>query len=110
MCVNQSLWLSDISQILRTEFDQHGYRPPRGVLPNWIVRIASWFDGQLAGIVPMLDVEVKYDHSRIESLLGIRFLSLEESLVDMGHSMIEHNMIPRLSTYTGREKNTSPSD
>jgi len=88
LCISRSLWFSEISQILRKEYLQKGFKITNVNIPNFLVWCVSWWDTEVAAIMPLLGQELKLSNEKIKQDLGIEFRSVEESILEMAKSII----------------------
>ncbi|MEM9489106.1 MAG: aldehyde reductase [Myxococcota bacterium] len=92
-CTNGSTTMHEIAQILDRHFAERGYRIPTRKLPNWLVRLAAIFDKTTRLIVPDLGKRQDVSNTRIIETLDWQPRSVEEMVVSMGESMIEHGVV-----------------
>jgi nucleoside-diphosphate-sugar epimerase len=93
LCVSRSMWLSEISQLLRTEFSHQGYQITKFSLPNFLVWCVSWWDAEVAGILPLIGKEMKLSNAKIIKDLEMEFRSVESSIIEMAHNLINFGLI-----------------
>ena len=93
--------MKDMAFLLDAEFRPLGYNPPSAELPNFIVKMGSWFDKSLCLITPALGKYAQFDTTRMKSVLGITPREMKNSICDMAYSMIEAGHIKKTAKYTG---------
>jgi nucleoside-diphosphate-sugar epimerase len=82
-----------VARILSKRFGPRGYRVPTRSLPNWLVRIAAVFDPTTRLILTDLSYRREVTSARAKAVLGWKPRTLEEMVVSMGESMIEHGIV-----------------
>ncbi|MBT4428643.1 MAG: aldehyde reductase [Rhodospirillaceae bacterium] len=92
-CISEGAWLSDIAQILNKNFAARGYKVPTRILPNFLVRLVALFDQPVRLILYELGRMPKVDNSRIKLVLDWQPRGIEEMVVAMADSMIEHKVV-----------------
>ena len=93
--------LKDLALLLGAEFSPQGYNPPTMELPNFIVKMASWFDKSLRLITPSLGNYAQFDNTRMRSVLGISPREMKNTICDMAYSMIEAGHVKKTELYKG---------
>ena len=83
----------EVAEVLKREFEPRGYKIPVRTLPNWLVRFAAIFDKTTRLVLPELGKKRAVTSARAESVLGWRPRGLEEMVVSMGNSLIEHGVV-----------------
>ena len=97
------MFLPDICTILKTEFGPMGYEISTRLAPKWLVWLLSWVKTDVAGIYHMLDNIYHFDNSRSRETLQLDYISVEQTLVDAGYSLIEHGLVEKKPGYKSRE-------
>jgi nucleoside-diphosphate-sugar epimerase len=92
-CVGAMCWMQEIATILQQHFAARGYNIPTRVLPDLLLRLLSLFDPRIRLIVHELGWDYTVSTKRIETVLGWRARPIEETLVDMGESMLQLGMV-----------------
>ncbi len=92
-CIAEHAWLNDIARILNNNFAARGYKVPNRTLPNFLVRLAALIDKPVRLILYELGKLPQIDNSRIKTVLDWQPRGLEEMVVSMGESMIEHKVV-----------------
>jgi len=92
-CCVEFAWMSEVAVILREHFADRGYRIPTRTLPNFAVRFFSLFDKTTRAVVGGLGVRWDVSNERIKRVLGWKPRSVEEMVVAMGESLIEHGVV-----------------
>lgn len=106
LCTYQpSLWFNDISKILAKEFRSQGYWLPCFQVPYFVLRIYSIWDEQARSILGRVGKEIKFDNSKAQRILGIKFRHPESAIIEMAYDMIERGILPKKAGYKGRPMN-----
>jgi nucleoside-diphosphate-sugar epimerase len=92
-CVAQGAWMREIAEILNNHFSDRGYKVPTRELPNVIVRMVALFDKSARLIVGRLGQRSEISNKLIKEVLDWKPRSLEEMVVAMGQSMIDHGVL-----------------
>lgn len=99
ICAGEHYWVRDIAAILAAEFQRYGYRVPTRRLPYWLLWIAGRFDRTIRMTLDYIGRKELVSHDLAANLLGWSPRPLTETLVDMGHSLIQHGVVPRHAQY-----------
>jgi nucleoside-diphosphate-sugar epimerase len=89
LCSAGSLWMSDMTAILKEEFKQYGYKIPTMEVGKCLMTIAGIFDKRVRDNVYEVGHERKADSSLSVEELGVKYRPLKETLVEMGYSLIK---------------------
>ena len=92
-CAIENARMQDIALILDKKFADRGYKVPTRKLPNIVVRFAALFDKTIRLVVKDLGKRTEVSNSRIKEVLAWKPRSLEEMVVTMAESMIEHGVV-----------------
>ncbi|XP_071498585.1 uncharacterized protein [Diadema antillarum] len=94
-----NLWFKEMSEILRPEFRDKGYRPPTSVAPGFLLRFAGLFSQNAKTISQLSGHVAKFSDTRLRHVLGITPYDPKDSLIDMAYSCIEKGFIVRKKGY-----------
>ena len=83
----------DVALILRRHFAGRGYDIPTRRLPNWLVHLVAVFDQTARLAVSDLGKRQDLSNQRAREVLGFAPRSLEEMVVSMAESLIEHDVV-----------------
>ncbi len=83
----------EVAKILKAHFADRGYKITTRRVPNWIVRIAAIFDKTTRLVLNELGYRREVSSKRAENVLNWKPRSLEEMVVSMGESLIEHGVV-----------------
>ena len=90
---NAQASMVDVAQILNDNFASRGYKVPLRPLPNWLVRVAAIFDKTTRLALQELGHRRLVSNARAEQVLAWKPRTLEEMVVSMGESLIEHGVV-----------------
>lgn len=76
-------WYADVARRLR----EAGHPVPTRVVPDWAVRVVSWFDPTVRLVVDRLGRESRVSSARARDVLGWRTRDITETLRDTAHSI-----------------------
>ena len=86
MAASETLWFSQIADILRAEYPKASKLPSRE-LPNLLVKIMSVFDDRVKGILPDLGTFHKADASYVTNITGVIPRPAKEAIIAAAKSM-----------------------
>ncbi len=92
-CAIDHAWMSEIAEILDKNFSSRGYRIPTRHVPNFVIRIFAIFDKAAKLAIGDLGNRQDISNAQIKEILGWKPRSLEEMVVAMGNSLIEHGVV-----------------
>lgn len=93
VCAIDHAWVRDMALILDKHFRERGYKVPTGKLPNFVLRLVALFDKTTRLAVHDLNQRQDISNKRIREVLGWKPRSLEDMVVSMGESMIQHGVV-----------------
>ena len=102
----------DIARFLANEFNSKGYNVPMRKAPKFVLWMLSWFNKDVRSIYPYIGSPFKANTSRLRDVLGIEPRKIEESIVEMGHSVIDLGMIkkPQAQKQRSNSKKAPPAE
>lgn len=92
-CAIDHAWMGEIAQILKENFSGRGYRVPTMRVPNFVMRIVAIYDKAARLAVGDLGQRQDISNGRIKEVLGWKPRPLNEMVVAMGDSLIEHGVV-----------------
>jgi dihydroflavonol-4-reductase len=92
ICAGEHAWMIDVAKVLDRHFGPRGYKVPMRRIPAFVIRLAALFDKTLGLVVPEIDRRQDVSHERARSILGWEPRGLEETVVAMGESLIQHGV------------------
>ena len=72
------MWQSDVSKLL----NQNGFKAPKYITPNIIVKLLALFDPNVKRIVNRLDIIKNLDSKQSKDILGWQPSNVEKSILD----------------------------
>jgi dihydroflavonol-4-reductase len=99
ICAGDHYWVRDIARVLAEEFAAFGYRVPTRTIPYWLLWVVGRFDPTVRMTLGYIGRRELVSHERAHNILGWSPRPLRETLVDMGHSLIEQGVVPRKPGY-----------
>ena len=93
LCAGEHSWVKDIAAMLAAEFGPLGYRIPTRDLPYWLLWVAARFDRTIRMTLRYIGRKEMVSHDHMRRVLGLEPRPLRDTLVDMGHSLIQHGIV-----------------
>ena len=93
LCVAGGMWLGEIAGILSDHFRPRGYRIPRIQFPDWFIRIYALIDASARLVAGDVGKNPSFDISQTQEVLGWVPRPLEETIIEMGESLIEFGVV-----------------
>lgn len=93
ICANETMWMSEISQVLKENFPAYKQKISIRTLPNWLVRLSSVFDSTIKSILTELDKPQYVSSQKAIDQLGWSCRSNEEAIKAAAQSLIDHKVI-----------------
>jgi dihydroflavonol-4-reductase len=81
------MWMEQIADVLRTRLGSDAKKVPKRKLPNFAVKIASWFDPIVRGQLYELNKVRRASSAKAESILGWKMRPVEDTIVDTARSL-----------------------
>lgn len=82
-----------LAQHLASEFNSKGFNVPTKTAPKALLWVISWFNKDVRNIYPMIGLNVKTDITRLREVLGMECIKIENSIIEMGHSLVKLGMV-----------------
>jgi len=86
--VGDFMWMSEISQTLRTALGEAARKVPTRTLPDFVLRLMALFDRSLRSMIPRLGRAHRHSSAKAERVLGWRRRPAATTLVDCAQSLI----------------------
>ena len=96
-----NMWMKEMALLLQQEFQGQGYRVKTGRLPKFVMWIAGIFDPTARTAAKNIGKVVTYKTDRMQSVLGISPIPLQQTLIEMAHSLIQYGLLERKPGYSG---------
>ena len=85
--------LPDIAQLLKADKNLPVDKVPSKVLPNWLVRVTSWFKPELKQIVPQLGIVKTLSNAKAKSLLNWNPHPKETTIIETAESLVKFKLV-----------------
>jgi nucleoside-diphosphate-sugar epimerase len=92
-CCIETYTVQDIAKILRRKYGARGYKVPTIRLPNFIMRLAALRDPTVRLALKELGRHMQVSSARIRAVLNWKPRTLEDMVIAMADSMIEHGVV-----------------
>lgn len=92
-CSGSSTQLTDVAHILNSYFAPKGRRINTFRLPEVLIRFLAIFDQRVSSIAMFLGWDYKISTHQTESILGWSPRPMEQTIIEMAESMIEHKLV-----------------
>jgi len=89
------VWFEELAAILAKEFTSMGYRIPRKTIPDFMIKIFSWFDPETRSVMNEIGIKRELSNERMRNLLGIKPIPAKDSILVTGHTLISHGLIKK---------------
>ncbi|MGB0121650.1 MAG: aldehyde reductase [Solirubrobacterales bacterium] len=86
-----SLWLDEVSAILREGLPEEAKKAPRRVLPKPLVRVLALFDPGIRSFLPDVGKQAILSAAKAESELGWKARPVAETVVECARSLVARN-------------------
>jgi len=92
-CAGSITYLPEVADILERHFSSTGQHIPTRNLPNILIRLLAMVDKKVQAISMYLDWDYKISTKQTREILGWNPRPKEETIIEMGESMIKHGMV-----------------
>jgi nucleoside-diphosphate-sugar epimerase len=86
-------WMAEMAQILRDRLGADAKKVPSRKVPDFVLRLVSLFDKQLASVTPGLNRKNDFTAAKALKTLGWRSRPLEDTLTDCGKSLAAAGLV-----------------
>ena len=87
------LWMKEMAAVLRERVPEHSAKVPTRSMPDFLVHMLAPFMAEMKQIKKNLRQELHVDGSHVADVLGVEYISAEQSLVDTANSLVEHGIV-----------------
>ncbi|XP_067950105.1 uncharacterized protein [Watersipora subatra] len=91
-----SVWLKDMANIMSQEFNSQGFNISTSQASYVVVWLKSHFDQSVKRMLPTVGKMFNFDTKRMSEVLLVEPREVKESLIEMGHSMINLEIVQKL--------------
>jgi len=88
-----SLWLSEVAQVLQQRLGASARKVRAWALPNWLVRLGALKDPALRGSIPLLGRNLNATSEKAKRMLGWEPRSREDAIVATAESLIRLGLV-----------------
>ena len=86
----------DVAHVLKRRMGKAASKVPARQLPDWLLRIAAFFDPTVAQLVPELGVRKNASHAKAQRMLGWAPRSNEEAIVATAESLLNLGLLKKV--------------
>ena len=97
LIANKTLLIEEVAKILKKEFANKGYKIPTRKVGKCPLKFAALFDSEVRLVLDYVGKFYRIDNSKSVEVLGMKYIGIEESLIEMAYSLIEHGIVPKKS-------------
>jgi len=91
--VGDFLWISDIAEILKEQFQDRSAKIPSRQLPDWVLRLSALFQEEARFMAPMLGKRREFDTSKTSSVLQWHAKPSREAVIECAKSLIDQGLV-----------------
>ena len=89
----ESMWFTEVTEVLRARMGDAASKVATRSLPNWLVRLGAKKDRRMKDIVPMLGVNMNATSAKARRLLGWNPRPAEEAIVATAESLVRLKLL-----------------
>ena len=97
----KSLWMREMADIIRREFEPQGYSIPTAVAPKPLLWILKFFSSSVRQFYPGVNSMIIYSNERMRNELFIPPGDVRQAIIDGCYSLIEKGIVEKKPGYTG---------
>mmetsp|Transcript_65491 Transcript_65491/g.75329 ORF Transcript_65491/g.75329 Transcript_65491/m.75329 type:complete len:351 (-) Transcript_65491:128-1180(-) len=90
ICSGHNVWIKDISDVLVPKFADKGYSVTTDVIGRDVIEKST--DPRMTRWINVVGVDKRLNSDKLKAKIGIEYMSLEKSLVEMADSLIERGL------------------
>jgi dihydroflavonol-4-reductase len=95
LCVGGAIWLPEIAKTLSDHFRPRGYRVPRIQFPDLAVHLFALVNQEASLVAKSVGHDPNFDTSQAREILNWTPLPLDQTIIEMGESLIEFGLIKK---------------
>ncbi len=88
---SDTMWFMDIAKALKAKLPN--YKISLRLAPTWLMRIIGIWDKAVRGIIPDLGKEIRIDNTAAREVLGIDFVSANDTVIASGVFLDENDYV-----------------
>jgi nucleoside-diphosphate-sugar epimerase len=93
VAAGQFAWMADLAATLRAELGQGAAKVPTRKVPDFVIRLAGFFDKDLGSVTPSLGHKHDYSSAKAQTLLGWRPRPLKDTVLETARSLIAQGVV-----------------
>ena len=86
-------WMADLAALLRAELGEGAAKVPTRKVPDFVIRLASFFDKDLGAVTPALGHKHDYSSAKAQTVLGWRPRPLNDTVLETARSLIAQSVV-----------------
>ena len=86
-------WMGDLAHLMRAKLGDGAGKVPTRKVPDFVIRLAGFFDKELGSVTPNLGHKHDYSSAKAQRLLGWRPRPLEDTVLDTARSLIAAGVV-----------------
>lgn len=89
--------IEEVAKILKKEFASKGYKIPTRKVGKCPLKFAAFFDSEVKLVLDYIGKFYRIDNTKSVEELGMKYINIEESLIEMAYNLIEIGIVPKKS-------------
>ncbi|MGH6910494.1 MAG: NAD-dependent epimerase/dehydratase family protein, partial [Phenylobacterium sp.] len=86
-------WMGDLAALLRAELGEGAAKVPTRKVPDFVIRLAGFFDKDLGSVTPALGHKHDYSSAKAQALLGWQPRPLKDTVLETARSLIAQGLV-----------------
>ena len=107
---NETIPFKQIGQVLAAEFNPQGYKIATKDMSRTKVKIAKLFSASAKQAYPLIGKHLSWSNEKMRNDLGIEPRDIQETVIDMGYSVIKLGLVPKKKGYLGHPSTRPPPE
>lgn len=100
----KNMWMREIADVIRDEFESQGYPIARRVAPKGLLWIAKFFVPSVNWMYQHLDKVTLCNNDKVKNELRISLSDVNRAIIDSCYSLIERGLVARKPGYHGPQQ------
>lgn len=93
ICAGETMWMSEIGEVLKRDFPDFKKKISTRTLPNWLVKFSAIFDSAVKSVITELGKPIFVSSQKAKDELGWSCRSNEEAIKSAAQSLIDHKVV-----------------
>ena len=93
ICANDTMWISEIGEVLKRNFPGFKKKISTRTLPNWLVKVSALFDPAVKSVITELDNPQYVSSEKAKRELGWSCRSNEEAIIAAAKSLMDYQIV-----------------